>query len=116
VDVARKSVARVFAIPADTTTCETQNSGQGVLNLLSAIAIVPSGPLAGQVWVGGTQENNISKGLFKRYPGFKGYPGARLFPLLTYSPFPEPAPPRSAHRKPRALPFPDAAATRNNYK
>ena len=115
VDVAGKRAVTVFEIPADTTTCETESSGQGPLNLLSAIAIVPAGPLAGQIWVGGTQENNVSKGLFERFPGFKGQPGAELFPLLTYSPFPEPAPPRRRkHRKP--VPFPDAAAMRNIYQ
>src|SRR5439155_12096449 len=115
VDVAGKRAVTVFAIPADTTTCETESSGQGPLNLLSAIAIVPAGPLAGQIWVGGTQENNVSKGLFERFPGFKGQPGAELFPRLTYSPFPEPAPPRR-RKHPKPLPFPDAAAMRNIYQ
>jgi hypothetical protein len=65
VDLANKSVASVFTVAADLDTCETQNSGQGVLNLLSAIALMPDGApadVAGQLWVGGTQENNVSKG------------------------------------------------------
>src|SRR5262249_59786741 len=89
---------------ADTTTCETQNSGQGVLNQLSAIALMPDGApsdVAGQLWVGGAQQNNISKGLFKREPNAfmdevkkrkktirTPKPGTRLFPLLTFTPFP----------------------------
>ena len=110
VDVASRSIATVFAIPADTTTCETQHSGQGVLNLLSAIVIVPSGPYAGEVWVGGTQENDLSKGLFERFPGFAGQPGAALFPRLTFRPFPDP-PARGRRR----APVPAAAAARNLY-
>src|SRR5205823_14908129 len=107
VDVVSGTVAAVFAIPADTTTCETQHSGQGVLNLLSAIVIVPSGPYAGEVWVGGTQENDLSKGLFERFPGFAGQPGAALFPRLTFRPFPDP-PARGRRR----APVPAAAAGR----
>jgi DNA-binding beta-propeller fold protein YncE len=118
VDLAQKSVATVFAIPADTTTCETQNSGQGPLNLVSSIAIVPGGALGGQVWVGGTQENNISKGLFKRFPDFLGQPGSRLLPLLTFTPFPETLPPRKKHQKKKKLtPVPvQGAQSRNKYK
>jgi len=109
VDLNNKSVSTVFAIAADTTTCETQNSGQGVLNQLSAIALIPdSAPadVAGQLWVGGEQENNISKGIFKRATkafcdekkvgkGKKRHtvcvpkPGAELFPLLTFKAFPQ---------------------------
>jgi DNA-binding beta-propeller fold protein YncE len=105
VDLANKSVAAVFTIAADLATCETQNSGQGVLNQLSAIALVPDGApseVAGQLWVGGEQENNVSKGLFKREPAAfcdvkklkhgksicVPKPGTRLFPLLTFTPFP----------------------------
>jgi len=54
VDLANASVAAVFAIAADTATCETQNSGQGPLNEVSAIALVPDGApaeVAGQLWV-----------------------------------------------------------------
>src|SRR5262249_35625800 len=118
VDLAQKSVATVFAIPADTTTCETQNSGQGPLNLVSAIAIVPGGALGGQLWVGGTQENNISKGLFKRFPDFAGQPGSALFPLVTFTPFPEALPPTTKkHRKKKAKPQPIAGSmARNKYK
>jgi DNA-binding beta-propeller fold protein YncE len=118
VDLAQKSVATVFAIPADTITCETQNSGQGPLNLLSAIAIVPGGALGGQIWVGGTQENNISKGLFKRFPDFQGQPGSQLFPLITFTPFPEAVPPPSKKRR-KKQPKPEpvrGAMSRNKYK
>ena len=58
VDLASTSVARVFAVAPDTTTCETQNSGQGPLNLVSAIALMPDGApaeVANQLWIGGTQ-------------------------------------------------------------
>jgi hypothetical protein len=92
VDIAQKSVSRVLTVPADQSTCETQNSGQGVLNLVSAAALMPDGAppeVAGQLWIGGTQENTISKGLFKRNTGFKGQPGSLLFPWVQYAPFPE---------------------------
>jgi DNA-binding beta-propeller fold protein YncE len=92
VDVANRSVARVIVVAPDVTTCETQNSGQGPLNLVSAIALVPDGApaeVAGQLWIGGTQENNLSKGLFKRDDSFKKKAGAALFPWVTYEPFPE---------------------------
>src|SRR5262249_52893218 len=72
VDLAQKSVAKVLSIPPDEITCETQNSGQGVFNLISAIALMPDGApaaVANQLWVGGEQENAISKGLFKRWAG-----------------------------------------------
>src|SRR5438034_2818275 len=90
VDLARTSVARVFAVAPDTTTCETQNSGQGPLNLVSAIVLVPDGApaeVANQLWIGGTQENNLSKGLFKRSGFFARLPGAGLFPWVTFRPF-----------------------------
>ena len=92
VDLRNKAVETVFAVPADRTTCETQNSGQGVLNLVSAVALVPDGApveVKNQLWVGGTQENNVSKGLFERYAPFRTQPGARLFPLIGFAPFPE---------------------------
>src|SRR5206468_7425430 len=92
VDLGNKSVLQVFAVAPDTTTCETQNSGQGPLNLVSAIALMPDGApteVAGQVWIGGTQENNLSKGLFKREASFKDQAGAGLFPWLTYKAFPQ---------------------------
>jgi len=91
VDLAHTSVARVFAVAPDTTTCETQNSGQGPLNLVSAIVLVPDGApaeVANQLWIGGTQENNLSKGLFKRSGFFARLPGAGLFPWVTFRPFP----------------------------
>jgi hypothetical protein len=101
VDLAQKSVSAVFAVPADTSTCETQNSGQGVLNILSSLALVPDGApaeVAGQLWVGGTQQNNISKGLFKRDPRFKNEPGAHLFPLARFTAFPEEGISRNVYR------------------
>ncbi len=91
VDLANASVAAVFAIPPDTTTCETQNSGQGVLNEVSAIALLPDDAPAevrGQLWVGGEQENNLSKGMFKREPTLANQPGAAMFPWFTFTPFP----------------------------
>jgi DNA-binding beta-propeller fold protein YncE len=92
VDLASRTVPRVLAVPPDLTTCETQNSGQGVLNLVSAIAIMPDDAppeVAGQLWVGGTLQNNLSKGLFKRWSGFAEQEGSELFPWHTYEPFPE---------------------------
>jgi DNA-binding beta-propeller fold protein YncE len=107
VDLGNKSVANVYTVAADLETCETQNSGQGVLNQLSAIALIPDGApgeVAGQLWVGGEQENNVSKGLFKRESQAfctvvkkKGKKkkvcvpnaGTALFPLLTFKAFPE---------------------------
>src|SRR6185369_2214541 len=104
VDLANKSVASVYTVAADLETCETQNSGQGAMNQLSAIALIPDGApadVAGQLWVGGEQENNVSKGLFKREPDAfmdevkkrrktirTPKPGTALFPLLTFTPFP----------------------------
>src|SRR5262249_22913185 len=78
VDLAQKSVAKVLSIPPDEITCETQTSGQGVFNLISAIALMPDGApaaVANQLWVGGEQENAISKGLFKRWAGDSRVPG-----------------------------------------
>ncbi|MGH7894002.1 MAG: YncE family protein, partial [Candidatus Binatia bacterium] len=101
VDLANKSVSAVFPVGGDTTTCETQNSGEGVLNLLSAIALVPDGApgdVAGQLWIGGTQQNNISKGLFKRDPRFKGQAGAHMFPLAEFTAFPEGGVSRNVYR------------------
>ncbi len=107
VDLSNKSVTAVFTVAADDTTCETQNSGQGVLNQLSSIALIPDGAptdVAGQLWVGGEQQNNVSKGLFKREPnafcdvvkkrhGKKTVcvpkPGTAQFPLLTFTAFPD---------------------------
>jgi len=92
VDVGNKSVAKVLTIPADQSTCETQNSGQGVFNLVSAVALMPAGApaeVANQLWVGGTQENAISKGLFKRRSGFKDEPGSALFPWVQFTSFPQ---------------------------
>src|SRR5439155_563482 len=101
VDLVHATVLDVLAIPPDTTTCETQNSGQGVLNLVSAIALVPDGApaaVAHQLWVAGTRENNLSKGLFARDPAFRDRPGAALFPWFTYRPFPDGAVTRDVYR------------------
>ena len=84
VDPATGTVARVLEIPPDFRTCETVASGQGVANLLSAIAIVPAGPQAGQLWVGGTLHNSLRKGLFERSTYFQGKPGTGLFPDLDF--------------------------------
>jgi YVTN family beta-propeller protein len=80
VDPAAGTVVRVLDIPPDHTTCETQASGQGVANLLSAIAVGPGGAVAGQLWVGGTLHNSLRKGLFERSRYFQGKPGVGLFP------------------------------------
>src|SRR5581483_8547974 len=84
------------------------------------IAIVPDDAPAevrSQIWVGGTQENNISKGLFKRFPMFKGEPGAGLFPLVTFEPSPAlPTTRRKRHKKNKTPPFPLENASRNKYK
>ena len=40
VDLRSRTVSRVLAVLPDVGTCETQNSGQGVLNFVSAIAIL----------------------------------------------------------------------------
>lgn len=91
VDLGNKSIAGVLIVGGDAGTCETQNSGQGVLNQLTAIAIMPDGApseVAGQIWIGGTQQNNVSKGLFKRESTFKPMAGSAMFPLAAYAPFP----------------------------
>jgi hypothetical protein len=75
---------RSLTIPADRRTCETQNSGQGVTNIVNAIALTPPGSppeVANQLWVGGTLQNNLTKGLFRRYAGFKGRAEAARFDL-----------------------------------
>src|SRR5262249_36824403 len=92
VDLGQKSVAKVLNIPPDEITCETQNSGQGVFNLISAITLMPDGApaaVANQLWVGGEQENAISKGLFKRWPAFANQPGSGMFPWVQYKAFPD---------------------------
>lgn len=91
VNLASKSVETVFVVPADLSTCETQNSGQGPLNLVSAITLTPPGApaeVANQVWVGGVQQNNLDKGLFKRSPTLGKLPDAAMFPF-TFAPFPK---------------------------
>jgi len=75
---------RALTIPLDRTTCETQNSGQGVTNQINSLAMPPPGsPLevTGQLWVGGMLQNNITKGLFRRHSGFSGLPSVGLFDL-----------------------------------
>jgi hypothetical protein len=101
VDLANKSIATVFPVTVDDATCETQNSGRGVLNQLTAIALVPDGApadVAGQLWVGGVQQNNVTKGLFKRYQPFKNQAGAVLFPHAPFAPTPEGASNRNIYR------------------
>ena len=61
---------RYLTVPADRTTCETQNSGQGVTNNVNAIALTPpESPLGvkNQLWIGGTLQNNLTKGIFRRH-------------------------------------------------
>jgi YVTN family beta-propeller protein len=87
VDPAAGAVSRVLAIAPDFATCETLASGQGVANLLDAMAIAPPGApaaVAGQLWVGGTLHNALRKGLFQRSRHFKDQPGIGLFPSLTF--------------------------------
>ncbi len=75
---------RYLTIPGDRKTCETQNSGPGVFNLLNAVNLTPSGSPAAvqnQIWVGGTEQNNLTKGLFRRYSGFKGEGEIEIFDL-----------------------------------
>ncbi len=70
------AVVRILEIPPDTTTCETINSGTGVLNLLMGIHLTPPGApaaVANQLWVGGVNQNNLDKGLFKRDRRFGGH-------------------------------------------
>jgi DNA-binding beta-propeller fold protein YncE len=90
VDVINNVVSRIFDIPADLSTCETINSGQGVANLMSAIAMAPpTGPIhvANQVWVAGTRQN-ATKGLFKRSAFFRDLVEARRFPF-PFASFPD---------------------------
>jgi DNA-binding beta-propeller fold protein YncE len=70
------SVTRVIAIPPDRTTCETINSGKGVYNVMSGIQLMPDGApanVAGQLWVGGVLQNNLSKGMFINDERFGGH-------------------------------------------
>jgi DNA-binding beta-propeller fold protein YncE len=83
VDPSTGTITGVLAIKPDVTTCETLGSGQGVANLLSAIAVLPGTPP--QLWVGGTLHNSFRKGLFERSEYFKGKPGIGLFPDLTFA-------------------------------
>lgn len=76
IDTATNQVVRVLAVPPDETTCETINSGKGVLNVLSAIHLTPPGSppaLAGQLWIGGVNQNNLTKGLFLNDERFGGH-------------------------------------------
>ncbi|HWP65006.1 MAG TPA: hypothetical protein VNO26_03720 [Candidatus Limnocylindria bacterium] len=71
-----------LVIPVDRTTCETQNSGQGVFNALNALAMTPPGSppeVANQLWVGGILQNVLTKGLFRRHAGFRNRPEVALF-------------------------------------
>ncbi|HVN86127.1 MAG TPA: carboxypeptidase regulatory-like domain-containing protein [Candidatus Binatia bacterium] len=82
IDASTNIVSRVFDIPIDTSTCETQNSGQGVANLMSVIALTPPGSpasVANQVWVAGARQNVATKGLFLRSSFFAGRPELARF-------------------------------------
>jgi DNA-binding beta-propeller fold protein YncE len=73
-----------LTLPLDRSTCETQNSGQGVTNLINSLALPPPGSppaIANQLWVGGILQNNLTKGLFRRHTGFRGMPQVGLFDL-----------------------------------
>src|SRR5205807_6002090 len=68
---------RYLTIPADRSTCETENSGQGVTNLVGSLALTPSGSspeVANQLWVGGTPQNNLTKAPLERSAGFQARP------------------------------------------
>jgi DNA-binding beta-propeller fold protein YncE/cytochrome c peroxidase len=87
IDAGTGAVNRVFAIAPDFATCETKGSGQGVANLLDAMAIAPAGAPAhvvAQLWVGGTLHNALRKGLFQRSRFFQNGDGIGLFPLLDF--------------------------------
>src|SRR5262249_54197244 len=86
IDPAAGTVRRVLAIAPDFATCETVATGQGIANLLSAVAIAPAGDpsVAGQLWVGGTLHNVLRKGLFERSRALKDKPGVALFPDLDF--------------------------------
>jgi len=69
-------VVRVLDIPVDVGTCETINSGPGVLNMLLGIHLTPPGApaaVANQLWVGGVNQSNFEKGLFLRDERFGGH-------------------------------------------
>lgn len=75
------AITRVLAIPPDHSTCETINSGKGVLNVISGLHLTPEGSpsnVAGQLWVGGVLQNNLTKGMFQNDERF----GGRADPLL----------------------------------
>jgi len=75
---------RYLTIPADRATCENQNLGQGVTNVVTALNLTPPnspGEVLNQLWVGGILQNNLTKGLFRRHEGFRGMPEVGLFDL-----------------------------------
>jgi DNA-binding beta-propeller fold protein YncE len=75
---------RYLTVPVDRATCETQNSGQGVTNLVNALNMTPPGSppeVANQLWVGAVLQVNLTKGLFRRHAGFRGLPEMGLFDL-----------------------------------
>src|SRR5262249_48450505 len=84
VDPSTGTVTRVLEIPPDFETCETVGSGQGVANVLGAIAVGTAGASAGELWVGGIKHNSLRKGLFERSRYFQNQPGIALFPHLTF--------------------------------
>ena len=70
--------------------------------------------MAGQLWIGGTQQNNVSKGLFKRNTGLQGarrgaLPVRRLHAVPEAAGTAAPAPPGSRSEL-------GAGASRNKYK
>lgn len=89
---------RALVVPGDRETCETQNSGQGVTNLVNTIALTPpDSPAGSQLWVGGTLQNNLTKGLFKRFAGFRDAAGV-LDPKLALFDLPCPDDPNVSCR------------------
>src|SRR5262249_41497913 len=89
VDPATGTVTRVLEIPPDFESCETLGSGQGVANVLGAIAVGTAGASAGELWVGGIKHNSLRKGLFERSRYFQDQPGIALFPDFTFKSSPE---------------------------
>jgi DNA-binding beta-propeller fold protein YncE len=70
------AVTRVLEVPPDFVTCETINSGKGVLNVIMGLNLTPPGApatVAGQLWIGGVLQNNLNKGLFKNDARFGGH-------------------------------------------
>ena len=74
--LAPPSVIRVLDVPVDDETCETINSGIGIMNLVVGMHLTPPGSpaeVANQLWIGGVLQSNFEKGLFLRDVRFGGH-------------------------------------------